>query len=233
MPTSERDAICEHPLFSQMEKETARALVQAARVQRFVENEIVFDQGAEAHSFFALLEGRLRVTKVNPAGQQIVIRFVSPGDVFGIAAAIGRTTYPATATAIVPSLALAWPNASWPRLVAEHPVLATQTLLHVGARLQEAHARVASFSSSEVEARLARTLLSLAKEAGQERDGVVALDFPISRQDLAEMTGTTMHTVSRVLSAWSARGYVRTGRKRVAIADRDALAALARADRDR
>lgn len=226
MSMIEPHAVENHPLFSGMGREAARALLAAACVLRYQIGDAVFDQGADAHSFFVLLEGRLRVTRVTPGGQQVVIRFVSPGDVFGIAAAIGRTTYPATAAALVPSSALAWPNASWPRLVAEHPALASQTLLAVGSRLQDAHARVVALSTTEVEARLADAILKLAQEAGRETDGAIAVDFPITRQDLAELTGTTMHTVSRILSAWQERGIIRSSRKKLAIVEPHALAAL-------
>ena len=88
---------------------------------RYPKGTNVFQQDEEAHSFFILLHGHLRVFKLTPDGQQVVVRFVAPGEVFGVAMAIGRKTYPATATAVVDSIALVWPSAAWPRLVATHP----------------------------------------------------------------------------------------------------------------
>ena len=80
----------------------------------------------------------------------MVVRFVSTGEIFGVAMAIGRATYPATATAVVDSVALVWPSAAWPRLVASHPTLAVNTLQTIGSRLQDAHARVVEMSTEEV-----------------------------------------------------------------------------------
>ena len=104
---------------------------------RFAKNRNVFEQGEDAHSFFVLLHGHVRASKTTPAGEQVVVRYVSPGEVFGVAPAIGLDRYPATATAVDDSVALAWPSAAWPRLVSRFPALATNTLQTVG--LQETH----------------------------------------------------------------------------------------------
>ena len=91
--------------------------------------------------------------------------------------------------------------------------LAANALQTVGSRLQEAHTRVVEMSTEQVERRVAHALLRLAKQAGRKVEKGVRIDFPISRQDVAEMTGTTLHTVSRILSAWEAQGWVEGGRQ--------------------
>ena len=169
----------------------------------------MFRQGEEAHSFFVLLHGHVRASKTTPAGQQIVVRYVAPGETFGVATAIGLTQYPATATAVDDSVVLAWPSAAWPRLVARHPSLAASTLQTVGSRLQETHARVIEMSTQQVERRVAHALLRLARQAGRKVEQGVEIDFPISRQDIAEMTGTTLHTVSRTSAPGSSRAWSR------------------------
>ena len=141
--------------------------------------------------------------------------------------AIGRSSYPATAIAVVDSLALAWPSAAWPRLVAQFPALALNTLQTVGSRLQDAQTRVVEMSTEEVERRVAHALLRLAKQSGRKVAAGVEIAFPISRQDVAEMTGTTLHTVSRILSAWEDRGLVEGGRQRIVIKDPHRLFVLA------
>ena len=141
--------------------------------------------------------------------------------------AIGLKHYPATAVAAVDSVSLAWPSAVWPRLVAQHPALATNTLQTVGQRLQEAHTRVIEMTTEEVERRVAHALLRLVKQAGRKVEGGIEIDFPISRQDVAEMTGTTLHTVSRVLSAWEQQGLVESGRQRITIRDPHRLFGIA------
>src|SRR5215831_9548126 len=92
---------------------------------------------------------------------------------------------------------------------------------------QEAQARVLEISSEQVEQRVAHALLRLAKQAGRKTEAGIEIDFPISRQDVAEMTGTTLHTVSRILSAWEQQGLVEGGRQRIVLRNPHGLFGLA------
>lgn len=215
------------PLFAGMPPKEREALLQEAQSVRYPKGGTVFQQDADAHSFFVLLHGRLRVFKLTQDGQQVVVRYVAPGEVFGVASAIGRTTYPGTAVAVVDSIALQWPSGSWSRLVAAHPALALNTLQTVGGRIQELHTRVVEMSTEQVERRVAHTLLRLAQQAGKKVDTGVRIDFPISRQDIAEMTGTTLHTVSRIISAWEERGLVESGRQKITVCEPHQLLLIA------
>jgi CRP/FNR family transcriptional regulator, nitrogen oxide reductase regulator len=116
---------------------------------------------------------------------------------------------------------------AWPRLVAKFPALATNTLQTVGSRLQETHTRVVEMSTQQVEQRVAHALLRLAKQSGRKVEHGVEIDFPISRQDIAQMTGTTLHTVSRILSGWEQRGLIEGGRQRIVLREPHKLFVLA------
>ena len=165
------------------------------------------------------LHGRLRVTQVTPAGQQVVIRMVNPGDLFGIAKALKRPDYPGTATAVAESIALTWPMALWDGLLERHPALAVNAMQTMGGRLQEAQARMRELATEEVERRVAHTILRLANQSGKKEPGGIRIDFPVSKQDIAEMAGTTLHTVSRILTAWEAEGLVKGGRQKLLVRD--------------
>ena len=192
------------PLFAGFSAADLESILGEARSVRFARNTAIFQQGEEAHSFFVLLHGHVRASKTTPAGEQIVVRYVATGETFGVAKAIGLQHYPATATAVDDSIVLAWPSATWPRLLEKFPALGTNTLQTVGARLQETHTRVVEMSTQQVE-HIAHALLRLVKQSGRKVEHGVEIDFPISRQDIAQMTGTTLHTVSRTLSAWKAK----------------------------
>ena len=155
------------------------------------------------------------------------MRYVSPGEIFGVAPAMGLRQYPATATAVDDSVALVWPSAAWPRLVAKFPALATNTLQAVGSRLQESFTRVVEMSTEQVEQRVAHALVRLARQSGRKVERGVEIDFPISRQDIAQMTGTTLHTVSRILSGWEQAGLIESGRQRIALREPEKIFALA------
>jgi CRP-like cAMP-binding protein len=220
------------PLFRDLSREEVKTVLGEARSARFAKHSHIFDEGAVAHSFFLLLHGHVRAIKTTPDGEQVVVRYVSPGEVFGVARAIGMNRYPATSIAAVDSVALMWPSAAWTRLASKYPSLAAATLQTVGARLQEAHARVIEMSTEEVQRRIARALLRLANQAGRTVTQGIEIDFPISRQDIAEMTGTTLHTVSRILSGWEQQGLVESGRQRVVLRDAHRLTEIAEAASD-
>lgn len=227
MAAVDRSLVANLPMFVGLCPTEQDELLGESRSTRYPKGTAVFDQGAEADRFFLLLHGHLRVEKTTPQGQQSVVRYVSAGELFGVAQALELTHYPATAVAAVDSIALAWPSASWHRLTAKYPSLISSALQTVGSRLQDTQARVIEISNEQVEQRVAHALLRLAKQAGRKVDSGVEIDFPISRQDIAEMTGTTLHTVSRILSAWESEGIVEGGRQRIVLRDPHKLFGLA------
>ena len=227
MALVDNSMVAHSPLFAGLAATDLTEVLREARSSRFTKNSAVFEQGADATSFFLLLHGHVRASKTTPTGEQIVVRYVAPGEIFGVAPAIGLPCYPATATAVDDSIVLVWPSTAWPRLVARFPRLATNTLQTVGSRLQESHTRVVEMSTQQVEQRVAHALLRLAKQSGRKLDHGVEIDFPISRQDIAQMTGTTLHTVSRILSGWEQQGLVESARQRIVLREPHKIFVLA------
>jgi CRP-like cAMP-binding protein len=227
MPAVDRSLVAGLPIFAECSSEMIDDILCNARSAHFTRNSNVFEEGEKADSFFLLLHGRVKAYRLTPAGEQVVIRFIAPGEMFGVAMAIGRDTYPATAVAVVDCVVLAWPTSTWPGLLARHPALAVNTMQTLGARLQESQLRVMEMSTEEVERRVAHALLRLANQGGRKTDEGILIDFPISRQDIAQMTGTTLHTVSRIMSAWETAGLVSSGRQKVVIRDPHKLYLLA------
>ncbi|AFL52408.1 CRP-like cAMP-binding protein [Sinorhizobium fredii] len=228
----DRSVVRSLALFDRMSDADLDRLLAHATARRVPPGDAVFEQGQTATSFFLLLHGRLKVTQVTEDGQQIIVRVVHPGDLFGFAKALQRSDYPGTATAATESLALSWPTDLWPQFVEQNPLLAVSTMQTIGQRLEEAHTRIREMSTQEVERRVAHAVLRLSRQAGKQEKGGIRIDFPISRQDIAEMTGTTLHTVSRILSAWEQKGLVEGGRQKLIIRDLPGLAALAEGGRD-
>ncbi len=206
----------------------ALAAIAAASTQREVpEREAFFLQGSEAVSFYVLATGRVRLSQVTPDGQQVVVRFITPGEGFGIVAALEGGTYPLTAEAVEASAAYSWAGGAYKDLMARHPELGIRSLAIVAQRMREVQDRNRELATERVERRVARALLRLAGQSGSREDGAVLINLALSHQDLAELTGTTIYTISRIVGAWEAAGIVDTGRKRVAIRQLHALAAIA------
>lgn len=223
----DRTVVGQMPLFSELAPPEVEDLLRETKSARFAKDRHVFGQGDEAGQFHLLLHGHLRVEKMTPHGQKIVVRYISPGELFGVAQAIGLRHYPATAIAAVDSLVLSWPAAAWQRLMARFPSLAAIALRTVGQRLLDTQTRVMEMSGEQVEQRIAHALLRLGRQAGRKVGGGTEINFPISRQNIAEMTGTTLHTVSRTLSGWEHQGLVEGGRQRIVLRDTHKLFALA------
>ncbi|PWL17509.1 Crp/Fnr family transcriptional regulator [Falsochrobactrum shanghaiense] len=207
------------PVFSGMEAAAFSQLMSQATHRIVPKNSAVFQQGEEARLFYLLIQGRLKVTQVTADGQQIIVRVVNPGDLFGFAMALGRTDYPGTPSALVDSSVLAWPMEMMSGFMARNPVLAVNTMQMIGSRLDAAHSRIREISTEEVEQRVAHAIIRLLGEAGVKEKGGIRIDFPVSRQDIAELTGTTLHTVSRIISQWQSKGWVEGGRKSLFVRD--------------
>ncbi|MGU3400664.1 Crp/Fnr family transcriptional regulator [Brucellaceae bacterium D45D] len=227
MATIDRGLVRKLSLFARMGDNELDKLVSYATSRRVLQGESIFEQGDDAVSFYLLLYGRLKVNQVTADGQQIIVRMVHPGDLFGFAKALQRHDYPGTAVAVTESIVLGWPTDLWDYFVEQNPGLAMNAIQTIGKRLEEAHTRIREMSTEEVERRVAHVVLRLAQKAGKKEDNGIRIDFPITRQDIAEMTGTTLHTVSRILSGWEAKGFVQGGRQKLTVIDTTGIRRLA------
>ncbi|MCC3306394.1 Crp/Fnr family transcriptional regulator [Sneathiella sp. HT1-7] len=222
--------IADVPPFRGIERQNLVELLSKARSERYEMGRTIFRQGEEAHSFFLLLDGHIRVVRVTPDGDQMIARYISSGELFGIAQALSLDSYPANAVAAVDCIALSWPGSYWQTITDRYPTFATNTYKTVGARLQEAQNKMVEMATERVEQRVAKAISKLANQTGQKTDDGILISFPISRQDISEMTGTTLHTVSRLLSAWENKGIVKSSRKKITVTDSHQLAVLASRD---
>ena len=159
----------------------------------------------------------MRLAQVTPDGQQVILNLISAGALFGIIAAIKATDYPVSAQAMEDSTALTWSREAMMGLVGRFPLLGMNIMRLMAEHVQETQNRLRELTTERVERRLARTLLRLAAQTGVKTPEGVEIGLALTRQDLAEMIGATLYTVSRILSQWEAQGLVRSGRERVMI----------------
>jgi CRP-like cAMP-binding protein len=211
--------------FQGLTPEALDAVVRSGRTHRLPKDAVLFEQGAEAAALHLLLHGRLKVAQTAADGQQVVLRFVGPNELAGVFALLGAgQPYPATVSAVVDCVVLSWDQPAVQAMLRDHPQVALNVMRTLGGRTLEAHDRLRAASAQRVEQRLALALLRLIRQAGvKEADGSITIDFPLARQDLAEMAGTTLHTASRVLSGWEQAGILGGGRLRVVVRNPHAL----------
>jgi CRP/FNR family transcriptional regulator, nitrogen oxide reductase regulator len=181
------------------------------------EGEFFFFQGDPAEYFYVLLSGRTKLMQTNPNGQQVNLRTINEWQMFGALGAVRENaTYPATAQALEQCTALAVRSDYLRDLMQTRPYLSFDLMKLMTTYIQEMQARYRELATEKVEYRIAHTLLRLASQMGiKSPQGGIELTF--TRQELAEMSGTTLYTVSRVLSEWEKLGIVEAGRERVLI----------------
>ncbi len=214
-------------LFRDLGPEALAEVLAAARERGAGEGEAVFREGEPAERFCVVAEGRLKLSQVGADGNEVLLRFVGPGEATAALAIFEGAEYPLTATAVAPTTVLEWDREAVQAMLARHPALAVATVRLLSERLREVQERFRELATERVAQRVARALLRLVRQAGRKVEGGVLIDLPLSRQDLAEMTGTTLFTVSRVLSEWEGRGILESGRERVKVLAPHGLVAIA------
>lgn len=231
MPALDRSLVAGLTVFSGMTPADLDEILSAARSAGYEKEAEIFFQGEDARRFFLLLSGHLRVVQTSPEGHQVVARYIHEGELFGIAVAMGLDVYPATAVAAVDCVVLSWPNSAWPSLQSRFPSFGTNVYRTVGSRLRDTQARVMELASEQVEQRIANAILRLVEQSGRKTSEGIEIGFPITRQEIAEMAGTTLHTVSRLMSYWEDQGLVRGGRQKVTVTDPHGLMLVAESRR--
>lgn len=175
-------------------------------------DEPLFHQGEEASYSYLMAWGRVRLDQATPDGRNVVIRYLGPGDLVGTVAVLRRRPYPATPVAVEDAVTLYWSAAEKARLIAVHQALAANAINLIGGRLEELQQRLQEVATQRVERRIAATLLRMVRQAGRRVEGGVEIPFAMSRNEIAELTATTLHTVSRTLAAWEQEGIL-TGKR--------------------
>jgi CRP/FNR family transcriptional regulator, nitrogen oxide reductase regulator len=215
-------------LFKDLTQDELLLVRSAARTRRCEDDGFFFLQGDPAESLFVLYQGRVKLAQINAEGQQILLRIITPWTLFAAIALAGRDSlYPVSAQASEESYALVWSREEMTTMLEKIPRLALNALKLMADFVLEFQDRYRELATERVERRLARTLLRLASQTGRKTAEGVLIDLPLSRQDLAEMTGTTLYTVSRILSQWESRQLVLSGRERVVICHPHGLVRIA------
>ena len=215
------------PPFIRLERSQIRSILDQAVLIQYHAGDTIFEEGAPAERFYMLLDGYARVVRFTRTGEQVTALHIPSGQLLGIARALGRDTYPATALCAADCIALSWPTRLWDSFATNYTGFASETYKTVGHRLGEMNTRLVEMATQQVEQRVANAVLRLINQTGRKVDGGIEVAFPITRQDLSEMTATTLHTVSRLLSAWEKRGIVKSRRKHIKVCDPHALVLLA------
>jgi CRP-like cAMP-binding protein len=223
-----RDLVERSPLFKGLARAECEELSRLCRERRVVRKEPFFSQGDPAEDVFLLCAGHVKVSHIGEGGDRTILRLAGPGEAIGAIDVAPGATYPASAEALGPSHALLWNRRALDGFGERHPVLFRNVIRIVSERMRGLEQRYAELSSQRVPQRVAATLLRLLGQVGRTADGGVFIG--LTREELADMTGTTLFSVSRLLGDWESLRLVRPRREGVIVTDAHRLASVAGGD---
>jgi CRP/FNR family transcriptional regulator, nitrogen oxide reductase regulator len=230
MPLPEQDVealLRVTPVFRRLAPEDRQTIARAARVRRYERGTTIFEQGTPSDAFYTIASGRVKIFKMTPAGKDLILEVFGPGDPLGAVATYDGRPFPASAVAMEDTTCVIIPRGVFFQLLEQHPTLVRGLLLGLTVRLVELTNRLAELTGGRIESRFARLFQKLAREMGREDRGGTFVALPLSRQELADLTGTTIETCIRIMSRWNKEGVVRTEKDGFVILDPAALDALA------
>ena len=227
MPVRLDDVLRLSGVFRRLTAEDRQRLAAVATLHEFDKGAQLFSEGDDSDFLYTIASGRVKVFKTTARGTDVILEIFGPGDPVGAVAVYDSRPYPATAVALEPTTCMLVPRQAFFRLLEQHPSLVRGLLVGLTHRLVELTNRLTELSGGRIEARLARFFLKLATDVGQPRADGTFIGLVLSRQELADMIGTTIETAIRVMSRWGKDDIVRTEKDGFLVVKRDALETLA------
>ena len=176
---------------------------------------------------YILLSGQVKLSQLTESGQQIIVDYFGPGAAIGIIVGLSNVPYPLSAEVVEDCETISWQREDLYKLMLQFPQLALNGLDMLAIRFQVLQERFQEIATQRVEQRIARMLLRLTQQFGKKTAEGILIDMPLARQDLAQMTGTNVYQVSRIVSKWEHDGLIKTGRKRFVLLKAHGLVAIA------
>jgi CRP/FNR family transcriptional regulator len=227
MPARIDDLLRRTTIFRRLTDDDRQRVAAVARVETYEKGAVLFREGDASDELYTIIAGRVKIVKTTPRGADVILEIFGPGDPVGAVAVYESRPYPATAVSIEPTDCVVIPRLEFFSLIETHPTLVRGLLVGLTHRLVELTSRLAELSGGRVEARLARFFVKLATDMGQPRQNGVFIPLALSRQELADMIGTTIETSIRIMSRWGKDNLVQTEKDGFLVLDRGALEAIA------
>ena len=205
-------------IFSSLNDDELGELANLAIERSFMPNEFVFWDGDAPEWFYIIAEGKVKVLKHSSLGKEFIIAFFGPGEMFGEVGVFENKPYPTSAQGVVETKAVGIKREDFLSFLANRPQVALRIINVLAGRLRDAQRRLRDLAGERVEQRLAGVLLMLSAKLGPT--------LPFTRQEIAEMVGTTTETAIRVMSHLKDRGIIHTVRGEVIILNEEKLRLL-------
>lgn len=213
------------PVFSDIPPDECAQIVALAHERQFPRGKTMFFEGDPVQQVFLLTSGCVKFSQFSTNGHEVILRLIGPGECFGVESS-EKNTHCSTARTVERSTALVWEAKQFEAVAERFPTLRRNIYCVLQRFLNQLEERYREISTQKVAPRLSSELLRLLRQVGKEADGHV--EISLSRRDLAQLTGTTLFTVSRLLCQWEVLGIVRPRREAVQVLNVPALIDLSR-----
>jgi len=220
------DVLRRSALFRRLSPDDRQRLAAVAALRDFDKGFMLFQEGDGSDSLYTVVTSRVKVFKTTSRGTDVILEIFGPGDPVGAVAAYESRPYPASAMALEPTRCLLIPSRAFFSLLETYPTMVRGLLVGLTHRLVELTNRLTELSGGRIEGRLARFFLKLGQDMGQKRPDGTFIPLALTRQELADMIGTTIETSIRIMSRWGKEDVVRTEKDGFLIVDRAALEAV-------
>lgn len=210
-------------LLNALSDEERLALAEKSFLAYAERGEAIWVAGSPSHFVGIVGQGFVKMTRTTPQGSEVAMELLGPGQCFGLFAALEGRSYPLAAIAVTNTWYAKIPTRPLIEVYNSSSAFKDQAVRSLGPRLRRAHDMMARMSTGKVDQRIAAVLLILMDAYGEKTDEGVQIRVPLTRQDIAEMAGTTVETSIRVMSRWQKDGIVSTDHQVITIADPGAL----------
>ncbi len=210
MHVADEDPLRRLPFFHRLSAELRARVAALAHFKVYERGGLVFAEGDPADAFMVIVTGRVKVFKATPAGKEIILEIFGAGDPLGAVAVYEGAPFMASAVALDPTQIISINHRDFNRLLDENPAFVRGLLTGLTIRLADLTRRLAELTGARVEARFARLFLKLCEQIGRKERGGVFVPMPLSRQELADLTGTTIETAIRIMSRWQKEDVLHT-----------------------
>ena len=209
--------MCSSTLFAGLSPRECEEIAIHAQLRTFRNDELLYMEGQTAHSLALILSGSVKLSRLGANGNEVILWMAKPGDAIGVLADSLTRSYTCSARAMEPSTLLVWEFARLQRFLEEFPRIRVNIGSILSGRLNELQERFREVATEKVGKRVALAILRLAAQIGKPAHG--GIEVLLTREELAQMTGTTLFCVSRVLSKWGDEGIVLPRREAFVVLD--------------
>ncbi len=214
-------------MFGDLSRGDLERLASVGRLHNYQKGDTIFYEGGAPEAFMVITRGWVKVVKATPEGRDLILALFGPGDPLGAVAIYRDVPYPATARAMEAVDCFLIHHHTFFSLLDRTPSLVRALLATMTHRLSMLANRLAVLTGGRIEARFARLFLKFAEELGREEVGGIYVPLQLSRQELADLLGTTIETCIRTMSRWNKEDIVATMEDGFVIRNRALLEELA------